>query len=127
MSSEDLKRQIILLKTDLETKDQLISILEKRVESLEKLSKYSKTDSTPSNIVSKPEKQREDLTEEDLVGYSIGQIAFEYAKKGRETKSFRDEQSSKGREIPYDPNPVGRLGGKEVRIENTRKTIFEQE
>jgi len=123
-AEEDLRRQIVLLKADLATKNDLIDILEKRIETLEKLGKYAVPDTiSPSKEPLSSSKVKEEL---DLKNVSLGEVVRLYAKEGRETKSFRDELSSKGKIIPYDPNPIGRIGGKEVRIKKTAGMIFEQ-
>ena len=109
---ETLQKENKILKATLEAKDSIIKSLEQQLESApNKVERHQSAENLASEI-------------DDL---SFGEKVALYVQVSPNTLSARDQvRRQTGKEIPYDPNPIGRLDGKEVVINKTDRTKFEE-
>jgi len=131
-----LERENELLRSDNEDKDRLIGLLEKKVGTLEKLSKFSTPSkeglSLGSRVVETVESKKEIPSTEEKIqevreNLSLGEAVTLFARHGKEFKSYRDEMEKRGINVPYKSNPIGTLkDGTIVELNKKEETNFSE-
>lgn len=131
-----LEKEINLLQSDNEAKARLIDIYENKIETLQKLSEISGDTESLSNISSPirssigiptVRKTFQEKVKEVEEAITLEEAVTLYAKKGSNSKSYRDEMEARGIKISYNLRPIGTTAdGKEVELKKIERTNFKE-